>query len=97
MLKTISGSSLYRVIFKFPNSKTNHISQGFGPPSEPLTVTTGEDVPEGAPLELQSNAWSSTQINLVWRTPARSTVHGKVTGYMIEYGVVGQKSRSVLG
>ena len=43
----------------------------------------------------QTNAFSSTEINVAWRAPPSSTVHGQITGYRIEYGLTGRRKKSV--
>ncbi|KAL5250784.1 hypothetical protein ACHWQZ_G016502 [Mnemiopsis leidyi] len=68
---------------------------GYGPPSSPVQVRTGEDIPEGRPVDLETNAFSSTEINVAWRAPPSSTVHGEITGYRIEYGLTGRRKKSV--
>ncbi|XP_063687946.1 receptor-type tyrosine-protein phosphatase F-like isoform X2 [Bolinopsis microptera] len=69
--------------------------KGYGPPSEPVQVRTGEDIPEGRPVDLETNAFSSTEINVAWRAPPSSSVHGRITGYRVEYGLTGKRKKAV--
>ncbi|XP_043676314.1 tyrosine-protein phosphatase Lar isoform X14 [Vespula pensylvanica] len=59
----------------------NHI--GRGPPSAPVTVTTGETKPGTAPRKVQVRPLSSSTMVIQWDEP--ETPNGQVTGYKVYY------------
>ncbi|XP_053987358.1 tyrosine-protein phosphatase Lar isoform X7 [Hylaeus volcanicus] len=56
---------------------------GRGPPSAPVTVTTGETKPGTAPRKLQARPLSSSTMVIQWDEP--ETPNGQVTGYKVYY------------
>ncbi|XP_026300846.1 tyrosine-protein phosphatase Lar isoform X14 [Apis mellifera] len=56
---------------------------GRGPPSAPVTVTTGETKPGTAPRKVQARPLSSSTMVIQWVEP--ETPNGQVTGYKIYY------------
>ncbi|XP_017884553.1 tyrosine-protein phosphatase Lar isoform X9 [Ceratina calcarata] len=56
---------------------------GRGPPSAPVTVTTGETKPGTAPRKVQARPLSSTTMVIQWDEP--ETPNGQVTGYKVYY------------
>ncbi|XP_076649088.1 tyrosine-protein phosphatase Lar isoform X4 [Halictus rubicundus] len=56
---------------------------GRGPPSAPVTVTTGETTPGTAPRKVQIRPLSSTTMLIQWDEP--ETPNGQVTGYKVYY------------
>ncbi|XP_029041867.1 tyrosine-protein phosphatase Lar isoform X5 [Osmia bicornis bicornis] len=58
-------------------------SIGRGPPSAPVTVTTGETKPGTAPRKVQARPLSSSTMVIQWDEP--ETPNGQVTGYKVYY------------
>ncbi|XP_076757588.1 tyrosine-protein phosphatase Lar isoform X5 [Xylocopa sonorina] len=56
---------------------------GRGPPSAPVTVTTGETKPGTAPRAVQARPLSSSTMVIQWDEP--ETPNGQVTGYKVYY------------
>ncbi|XP_015173426.1 PREDICTED: tyrosine-protein phosphatase Lar isoform X12 [Polistes dominula] len=56
---------------------------GRGPPSAPVTVTTGETKPGTAPRKVQVRPLSSSTMVIQWDEP--ETPNGQVTGYKVYY------------
>ncbi|XP_031619714.1 Down syndrome cell adhesion molecule-like protein Dscam2 isoform X2 [Contarinia nasturtii] len=62
-----------------------YTSQGSGPPSKEIQVTTLEDVPSSSPESPKCNVLSSTSIYITWSPPAVDSQNGKVRGYKVFY------------
>ncbi|XP_076390650.1 tyrosine-protein phosphatase Lar isoform X9 [Megachile rotundata] len=58
---------------------------GRGPPSAPVTVTTGETKPGTAPRKVQARPLSSSTMVIQWDEP--ETPNGQVTGYKVYYTI----------
>ncbi|XP_024937646.1 tyrosine-protein phosphatase Lar isoform X10 [Cephus cinctus] len=58
-------------------------SIGRGPPSAPVTVTTGETKPGSSPRRVQVRPLSSSTMVIQWDEP--QTPNGQVTGYKVYY------------
>nr|XP_023670687.1 protein sidekick-1 isoform X1 [Paramormyrops kingsleyae]XP_023670688.1 protein sidekick-1 isoform X1 [Paramormyrops kingsleyae] len=58
---------------------------GESPPSAPVEVFVGEAAPSLAPQNIQINALSSTQLEVVWEPPPVETQNGNIQGYKIYY------------
>ncbi|XP_055315262.1 cell adhesion molecule Dscam2 isoform X3 [Sitodiplosis mosellana] len=62
-----------------------YTSQGNGPPSKEIQITTLEDVPSSAPESPKCDVLSSTSIYITWSPPHVDSQNGKVRGYKIFY------------
>ncbi|XP_036384090.1 protein sidekick-1 isoform X2 [Megalops cyprinoides] len=58
---------------------------GESPPSAPVEVFVGEAAPSVAPQNIQVNALSSTQLEVLWEPPPVETQNGNIQGYKIHY------------
>ncbi|KAG7459979.1 hypothetical protein MATL_G00216340 [Megalops atlanticus] len=58
---------------------------GESPPSAPVEVFVGEAAPSVAPQNIQVNALSSTQLEVLWEAPPIETQNGNIQGYKIHY------------
>ena len=55
-------------------------SQGHGPGSRPVTVYVGEAVPTGAPMKVQAEPVSPTEVRLGWEPPKADEQNGDLLG-----------------
>lgn len=60
-----------------------YTSQGSGPPSDEITVTTLEDVPSSPPENPKCDILSSTSLYITWSPPPISEQNGKIRGYKV--------------
>ncbi|XP_066979098.1 LOW QUALITY PROTEIN: cell adhesion molecule Dscam2-like [Macrobrachium rosenbergii] len=60
-------------------------SEGSGPLSSPVAVTTREDVPGGPPLDCRCNSLSWDSVQVSWGAPDPRLHHGILKGYRFEY------------
>lgn len=60
-----------------------YTSQGSGPPSEEISVSTWEDVPSSAPENPKCDILSSTSLYITWSPPILSEQNGKIRGYKV--------------
>ncbi|KAL4658231.1 protein sidekick-1-like [Arapaima gigas] len=58
---------------------------GESPPSAPVEVFVGEAAPSVSPQNIQVNALSSTQLEVLWEAPPVETQNGNIQGYKIHY------------
>lgn len=58
---------------------------GKSQPSEVLEVMTDSEVPSGAPRNLQVNAVSATELNVIWDAPERELWNGEILGYHVGF------------
>ncbi|XP_069681625.1 cell adhesion molecule Dscam1 isoform X3 [Periplaneta americana] len=58
---------------------------GLSDPSEVIQVTTQEEVPSGAPLDVRAEARSSTELFVSWEPPERELWNGNLLGYYVGY------------
>ncbi|XP_048586965.1 uncharacterized protein LOC5496379 isoform X2 [Nematostella vectensis] len=58
---------------------------GNGVPSDPISLTTQEDVPSRAPSRPEAIAHSSTRINFVWEPISEEFFHGILLGYNVTF------------
>jgi len=58
---------------------------GSSPPSEPILVTTLEDVPSSGPTNLTAHPISSSAISIDWNPVPRKHRNGIIRGYKIQY------------
>lgn len=62
-----------------------YTSQGSGPPSKEILVSTMEDVPSSPPDSPQCDVLSSTSIYITWSPPPIEGQNGKIRGYKVSY------------
>lgn len=62
-----------------------YTSQGSGPPSKEIVITTLEDVPSVPPETPKCDVLSSTSIYITWSPPHIDGQNGKIRGYKISY------------
>ncbi|XP_068242659.1 cell adhesion molecule Dscam2-like [Palaemon carinicauda] len=60
-------------------------SEGSGPLSPPVAVTTREDAPGGPPLDSKCNSLSWDSLQVSWGSPDPRLHHGILKGYRFEY------------
>lgn len=60
-----------------------YTSQGSGPPSDVLSVTTLEDVPSSAPENPKCDTLSSTSLYITWSPPPVKDQNGIIRGYKV--------------
>lgn len=60
-------------------------SQGSGPPSKEIQISTLEDVPSMAPETPKCDVLSSTSIYITWSPPHIDGQNGKIRGYKVSY------------
>lgn len=58
---------------------------GLSPPSEPILVTTMEDVPSSGPTNLTAHAISSNTVSVNWNSIPKRHRNGIIKGYKIQY------------
>ncbi|GFG29264.1 hypothetical protein Cfor_07941 [Coptotermes formosanus] len=58
---------------------------GLSDPSEVIQVTTQEEVPSGAPVDIRTEARSSTELFVSWEPPERELWNGNLLGYYVGY------------
>lgn len=62
-----------------------YTSQGSGPASKEILVTTLEDVPSQPPESPKCDVLSSTSIYITWSPPPVESQNGKIKGYKVAY------------
>ncbi|XP_044512756.1 neural cell adhesion molecule L1-like protein [Gracilinanus agilis] len=66
--------------------KVQAINQlGSGPEPQTITVYSGEDYPDAAPLSVSARVINSTLINVTWDRIPKERVHGHLKGYQINW------------
>ncbi|XP_020834928.1 neural cell adhesion molecule L1-like protein isoform X1 [Phascolarctos cinereus] len=66
--------------------KVQAINQlGSGPEPQTITVYSGEDYPDAAPLLVSARVINSTLINVTWDRIPKERVHGHLRGYQINW------------
>ncbi|XP_056660421.1 neural cell adhesion molecule L1-like protein isoform X7 [Monodelphis domestica] len=66
--------------------KVQAINQlGSGPEPQTITVYSGEDYPDAAPLSVTTRVINSTLINVTWDRIPKERVHGHLKGYQINW------------
>ncbi|XP_074054808.1 neural cell adhesion molecule L1-like protein isoform X4 [Macrotis lagotis] len=66
--------------------KVQAINQyGSGPEPQTITVYSGEDYPDAAPLLVSARVINSTLINVTWERIPKERVHGHLRGYQINW------------
>ncbi|KAK6634651.1 hypothetical protein RUM43_012052 [Polyplax serrata] len=95
-LTGLSKFTKYLIILRAVNEK------GEGPPSEPVVGETMEDVPSGHPQDVQCSSLSPESLQVTWKPPQPSKIHGIIQGYKVFYepadeltGVMGRQSKIV--
>ncbi|KAK6619885.1 hypothetical protein RUM44_006285 [Polyplax serrata] len=95
-LTGLSKFTKYLIILRAVNEK------GEGPPSEPVVGETMEDVPSGHPQDVQCSSLSPESLQVTWKPPQPSKIHGIIQGYKVFYepadeltGVMGRQSKMV--
>lgn len=58
---------------------------GSSPASEPVTITTLEDVPSSGPINLTAHALSSSSVQVEWNNIPKRHRNGIIRGYRIQY------------
>lgn len=58
---------------------------GLSEPSKEIQVSTLEEVPSGAPLDIRAEARTSTELVVTWEPPPKDTWNGELLGYHIGY------------
>nr|XP_023018250.1 Down syndrome cell adhesion molecule-like protein Dscam2 [Leptinotarsa decemlineata] len=58
---------------------------GLSDPSQTVQVSTLEEVPGGAPVDIRAEPKSSTELVVTWEPPARETWNGNLLGYHVGY------------
>ena len=69
----------YSIVLTAVNAK------GDGPPSDPIIVETMEDVPSAPPQEVQCTSLTAQSLQVTWRSPPSSKMHGLIQGYKVLY------------
>ena len=79
MLKDLSPGTEYAV------SVVAYNEIGPGEPSLPVFLSTAEEEPSGAPVDVRVDAKGSKSVLVHWRPPPRHDWNGNITGYYIYY------------
>ncbi|XP_037873453.1 cell adhesion molecule Dscam2 isoform X2 [Bombyx mori] len=58
---------------------------GQSEPSQPVQVTTTEEVPSGPPQDVRVEAKSSTELIVTWEPPQRDLWNGNILGYYVGF------------
>ncbi|XP_065168013.1 cell adhesion molecule Dscam1 isoform X4 [Atheta coriaria] len=58
---------------------------GLSEPSQVVQVSTLEEVPSGAPLDVRAEAKTSSELTVTWEPPSRDTWHGNLLGYHVGF------------
>ncbi|XP_015789765.1 Down syndrome cell adhesion molecule-like protein Dscam2 isoform X2 [Tetranychus urticae] len=82
-LSSLKPFTSYDIIVQVYNS------MGTGPRSDPITVTTFEDVPSKEPNSVSCSIISSESISVTWESPPISTINGVLLGYKVIYRPLG--------
>lgn len=65
---------------------------GLSEPSKEIQVSTLEEVPNGAPVDIRAEAKSSTELVVTWEPPPKETWNGELLGYHVGYQEVPPES-----
>ncbi|XP_022237469.1 Down syndrome cell adhesion molecule-like protein Dscam2 [Limulus polyphemus] len=60
-------------------------SLGPSEPSNVINITTQEEAPSGAPIEVNVYSAGSQSLKVMWKPPAKDLQHGVITGYNIGF------------
>lgn len=59
--------------------------------SAPITVTTGEEVPGGPPINVRLEASGAQSLKVRWQPPKKELRHGRIKGYYVGYRIAQQQ------
>ncbi|XP_063908088.1 cell adhesion molecule Dscam1 isoform X3 [Zophobas morio] len=88
---TVPGSQVTTTLQNLRPSQVYHLRilaenrLGLSDPSQIVQVSTLEEVPSGAPIDIRAEAKSSTELVVTWEPPSRETWNGNLLGYHVGY------------
>ncbi|XP_068893051.1 cell adhesion molecule Dscam1 isoform X3 [Tenebrio molitor] len=88
---TVPGSQTTTTLHNLRPAQVYHLRilaenrLGLSDPSQMVQVSTLEEVPSGAPVDIRAEAKSSTELVVTWEPPSRETWNGNLLGYHVGY------------
>ncbi|XP_030749790.1 Down syndrome cell adhesion molecule-like protein Dscam2 isoform X2 [Sitophilus oryzae] len=68
---------------------------GLSEPSQTVQVSTLEEVPSSAPVDIRAEAKTSTELVVTWEPPPRETWNGNLLGYHVGYQAMDEENKSI--